>query len=54
MYVAGDTGGMFMDLVYMTEDTGEIGEAKERRRWSFIISGLPEVPMASSRSRWLV
>ena len=29
MYVPGDTGGTFMDLVYMTEDTGEIGEARE-------------------------
>jgi N-methylhydantoinase A/oxoprolinase/acetone carboxylase beta subunit len=29
MYIAVDTGGTFMDLVYMTEDTGEIGEAKE-------------------------
>jgi N-methylhydantoinase A/oxoprolinase/acetone carboxylase beta subunit len=29
MFVADDTGGTFMDLVYTTKDTGEIGEVKE-------------------------
>lgn len=29
MWVVGNISDTFMDLVYMTEDTGEIGEAKE-------------------------
>jgi hypothetical protein len=29
MWVAGDISGTFIDLVYMTKDADEIGEAKE-------------------------